>query len=298
MSWITAARVGSGNVPDKTINLTVIGDRACSTTRTYLVYLRQERLSPRCLWLIRFAPVPRRLRRLRSVLGARLADALMSGRGDTDLPREQGFADLCLRLQAEAGFEPIDYFSPWRPAEYAERVESFSASDFHDPYLQRRITGTGDTAFLYTNGGIVPASLLARPGVRILHVHPGIVPEMRGSDCLLWSALVRRRIGVSCFYMSPGIDEGEVIGQREFDLPRLPSLTALLDSDREEAAYRALLFAVDPHFRAQLLVEVLRAYREVDLRHLPARAQPPAPRPPYLWMHPRLRLRAIREAFL
>jgi hypothetical protein len=97
--------------------------------------------------------------------------------------------------------------------------------------------------------------------------------------------------------MSPGIDEGEVIGQREFDLPRLPSLAPLLTPQNEDTAYRALLFAVDPHFRAQLLADVLRAHPGADLRRLPTRAQPPASRPAYLWMHPRLRLRAMREAF-
>jgi len=282
---------------ETTINLTVIGDRACSTTRTYLDYLRREGLRPRRLWLVDFVPVSRRLRWVRRLLGARLVDALLRSRGEAAAPPDEAFAELCLRLQAEAGLVPVDYFAPWEPADYAEQVERFSAMDFHDPLLHRRLARSDDTAFLYTNGGIVPAALLEQPGIRILHIHPGIVPDMRGSDCLLWSALVRRRMGVSCFYMSSGIDEGEVIGQREFDLPRLPSLAPLLSPQDEDTAYRAVLFAVDPHLRAQLLADVLRAYPGADLRRLPTRAQLPASRPAYLWMHPRLRLRAMREAF-
>lgn len=282
---------------ETTINLTVIGDRACSTTRTYLEYLRRAGLRPRRLWLVDFGPVSRRLRWAQRLLGARFADALLRSRDEAAAPPEKTFAALCLRLQDEAGLVPVDYFAPWEPADYAEDVECFSATDFHDPLLQRRILRSDETAFLYTNGGIVPAVLLEHSGIRILHIHPGIVPDMRGSDCLLWSAVVRRRLGVSCFYMSPGIDEGEVISQRELDLPRLPSLAPFLSPQDEHTAYRALLFALDPHLRAQMLVDVLRAHPGVDLRRLPTRAQPPVSRPAYLWMHPRLRLKVMREAF-
>ena len=115
---------------------------------------------------------------------------------------------------------------------------------------------------------------------------------------MLWSAAVRRELGVSCFYMSTGIDEGALIGQREFPLPRLPALAPLLKNGEEPMAYRALLYAVDPHMRAQLLVDVLRAYSGADLRRLPAREQSHASRLAYLWMHPRLRLKVMKESFL
>jgi hypothetical protein len=285
-------------VAETTINLTVIGDRACSTTRTYLAYLREARLRPQRLWLVDFRRATGKERLARRLLGAGLTQGLLRMfRGTSESPREEAFASLCLRLQVEAGFPPIDHFAPLDADGQAVEVERFSAENFDDPQLHSRIARARDTAFLFTNGGIVPAKILERPDVRMLHVHPGIVPDMRGSDCLLWSALVRGRVGVSCFYMSPGIDEGDVIGQREFDLPRLASLAELLTPRDEDTAYRALLFAVDPHLRAQLLVDILRAHPDADLRRLPARKQPAALRPAYLWMHPRLRLHVMRKAF-
>lgn len=280
------------------INLTVIGDRACSTTRTYLTYLRAAGFRPSRLWLVDFVKPTPMLRGLRALIGERLAEVW---RRSSAPPAQAPGADYraqCLQLQREAGFDPIDHFGLWQPQEFSNKVEQFSASDFHDPVLQRRLLNTPDTAFLYTNGGIVPASLLDKPGVRLLHIHPGIVPDVRGSDCLLWSARVHRRIGVSCFYMSPGIDEGPLIGQFEADLPHLPSMAGLLAAGREPELYRALLFAVDPHYRARLLVEVLKQHPYADLRRLAFVAQPPARRPAYLWMHPRLRARVMKDAFL
>lgn len=280
------------------INLTVIGDRACSTTRTYLMYLRAAGFRPRRLWLVDFVKPTPTLRRLRALIGERLAEVWRRSSASPAQAPEAEYRALCLQLQREAGFDPIDHFGHWQPDEFSNKVEQFSASDFHDPVLQRRLLSTLDTAFLYTNGGIVPASLLDKPGVRVLHIHPGIVPDVRGSDCLLWSAWAHRRIGVSCFYMSPGIDEGPLIGQLEADLPHLPSMSGLLATGREPELYRALLFAVDPHYRARLLVEVLKQHPYADLRRLPFVAQPPARRPAYLWMHPRLRVRVMKDTFL
>ena len=63
--------------------------------------------------------------------------------------------------------------------------------------------------------GILPPSLLALPGVKFIHVHPGFLPYVRGSDGLLWSALIRNKPGVSVFYMDPEIDGGKIISAGE-----------------------------------------------------------------------------------
>lgn len=275
---------------EKVINLTLIGDRACSTTRTYLVHLRAAGYRPRRLWLVDFGSLSWRTRL------HQIATALAYWRPAPT--RDLKYAELCTRIQVQAGYPSIDHSTVWKPADYAEEVHSFRVRNFDDPQLHVRMLRESNTAFLYTNGGRVPAILLDRPEVRVLHIHPGIVPDLRGSDCLLWSAAVRRKLGVSCFYMSAGIDEGPLIGQREFALPLLPALGPLLDAGGEQTAYRALLYAVDPHLRAQLLVDVLRAHEGADLRRLPTREQSRASRPAYLWMHPRLRLRVMKESFL
>jgi hypothetical protein len=274
---------------DTVVNLTVIGDRSCSTTRTYLAHLQAAGYRPRRLWLVDFGRVTwrTRLREAAAALGFRRRQQ-----------HDESYTDLCTQLQAQAGFPPINHAAAWRPEDYAEEVRTFRVRDFDDPRLHARMTAAGDTAFLYTNGGRVPAALLERPGIRVLHIHPGIVPDLRGSDCMLWSAAVRGRLGVSCFYMSAGIDEGALIAQREFALPKLPALAPLLACGQEPTAYRALLYAVDPHLRAQLLVDVLRTRGSADLRRVPAREQARASRPAYLWMHPRLRRQVMKESFL
>lgn len=269
----------------RSINLTVIADRSCSTSRTYLEYLRAAWLKPQRLWLVDFG-VCSWIKRLVPVSRAMPAPFLSEN---------AMYRDLCMNIQAEAGVTPIDYFVQWHPHDYADEVTYFRARDFNDASLQARMKKHTDTAFLYTNGGIVPAVILNAAGIRVLHIHPGIVPDVRGSDCLLWSVKLRKKIGISCFYMSAGIDEGDLIAQQEWDIPKLPSLAAALNPRDEDTAYRALLYALDPHYRAQLLIKAIGD--AADLRKLPSRPQPKTSRPAYLWLHPRLRLKFMREAF-
>ncbi|MBN8543781.1 MAG: hypothetical protein J0M34_05900 [Alphaproteobacteria bacterium] len=270
----------------RSINLTVIADRSCSTSRTYLEYLRAAGLKPKHLWLVDFGACSllARLKPMKRTMPAPF------------LSENAAYRELCMNIQREAGVTPTDYFAQWEPQDYAEEITYFRARDFDDVSLQARMKKHTDTAFLYTNGGILPAAILNAPDVRVLHIHPGIVPDVRGSDCLLWSVKLRNKIGVSCFYMSAGIDEGDLIAQHEWDIPKLPSLAAMLNPREEDMGYRALLYALDPHYRAQLLIKAIGD--ATDLRNLASRPQPKASRSAYLWLHPRLRLKFMREAFL
>lgn len=272
----------------KTINLTVIGDVSCATTRTYLTFLKQAGLRPQNLWLVRFnhtgprgawAGLQYRLRK-----SLRREDVL----GCIATP-EPEYKALCEDLMAAAAVIPVDLFGSFDYEAHAVNTDYFAAADYTDLLLQKRILKSRHTAFLYTNGGIVPEKMLANDEVRILHMHPGVVPHVRGSDCFLWSNIVRGRPGVSCFYMSAGIDEGRLIQTMEFHQPDLSPLHPHLSEQDDDLAYRALLFSIDPQLRGQVLVEVLQRSGCDDLRVLPCKVQPTPNRPAYLWLHPVLR---------
>lgn len=86
--------------------------------------------------------------------------------------------------------------------EYSEKIKSSSA-DF--------------IVFAGWGGQILKSDILSQ-GKPILHVQPGIIPEFRGSTTVCYSMLSVGRVGVSAFFMNIGIDEGQLITQREFDI--------------------------------------------------------------------------------
>lgn len=138
---------------------------------------------------------------------------------------------------------------------YAEKVQEVCISGYSDPLLERCLNSIPKTTILFTGGGLVPESLLKSGNHRFIHVHPGYLPFVRGSDGSLWSLLVRGRLGISCFFMTPGIDEGAVIAAQELDPPVIDISGKKKIGD--QTLYRAFYSFFDPILRASFLTDLI-----------------------------------------
>jgi methionyl-tRNA formyltransferase len=108
-------------------------------------------------------------------------------------------------------------------------------------------------------GVLLAPAFFAVEGVRYLHVHPGRLPEYRGSTPMYYALLAEGRLAASALFLDAGIDTGGVIAEREFDAP---DDLATIDH------------AFDPWMRAVLLRDVLAATAAgVSLAAAPQRAQ-------------------------
>lgn len=215
---------------------------------------------------------PRILRRRHSALVRVIADSLSPAGRD---------AEACIREM----YDSFDY------ARYAESPDTVFADRVRADAVGRKLDGAGTV--LYTGGGIVPATLLAGPGIRMLHVHPGYLPAVRGADGLLWSILVERAIGMSAFFMEPGIDTGPILARA-----RMPVPTVKLSGSRPDdgVLYRAVFSFLDPLLRAFFLVDSVLSSSAEPLA-APGTPQSRAEGVTYHFMHPRVRSRALELLF-
>lgn len=133
---------------------------------------------------------------------------------------------------------------------YSPDVEVLMVNDLADEMLYRRLGNLLPTQILFTGGGIVPKRLLDLQALKFIHVHPGYLPDVRGADCALWSQLMKGRTSATCFYMAPGIDDGDVIFAAY--LPSLDFDGALPDTS-VKSLYRAIYAFLDPWIRASVL---------------------------------------------
>lgn len=176
-------------------------------------------------------------------------------------------------LATTYAFDPVVFDSlTERPnyARYADQVVEVVTDGLADPALAHHLGSLpGHTAVLFTGGGMVPATLLALPHCRFIHIHPGVLPQVRGADGLLWSILLRGRPGATIFYMSPGLDSGDVIASSEFEIPPLPEGFTAFDT---QTAYRLIYAFVDPVMRALMLLRVPQR-GDADLFALPRTRQ-------------------------
>jgi methionyl-tRNA formyltransferase len=104
-------------------------------------------------------------------------------------------------------------------------------------------------------GGIIRKDLLDLPRIGFLNIHPGLLPEYRGVDPVLWALSEGGLLGATLHLMSSGIDEGPLLIRRVLE---------------EEPQHRTILGwrLACMHLGAKLLVEFLR-----DPKSFPPRQQ-------------------------
>lgn len=126
-----------------------------------------------------------------------------------------------------------------------------------------------------------PAGAMVKPplfatGKSFIHVHPGKLPQYRGSTTMYYSLLMEEKIWVSALILNPQIDQGPVVDVMESEVP----------------ADRGLLDHVfDPLIRAQLMVRVLSGY--LDTGQFEGLPQNPDKEQTYFVIHPVLKHIAI-----
>lgn len=132
---------------------------------------------------------------------------------------------------------------------------------------------------IFCGGGILRKSIL-NIGKKFIHIHPGKVPEVKGADCLLWSALVENKIGMSAFFMNKGIDTGDILRTNYYSIPKF---NVDIKGVSSSALHNVLINYVDPHFRAQLLIELFE--KEINPEKWNAIQQNPTEGKQYYFMH-------------
>jgi methionyl-tRNA formyltransferase len=91
---------------------------------------------------------------------------------------------------------------------------------------------------LFTGGNILRKQLLELPGLGVLNVHLGLLPEVRGMSTPEWSLLKQVPPGITIHYMDAGIDTGPVL--QKYELPK-PAASATLGDLRN----RLIAFGVE-----------------------------------------------------
>lgn len=79
-----------------------------------------------------------------------------------------------------------------------------------------------NTVDLYVIAGarILKKDVIEAAGDKILNIHPGILPKVRGLDTLLWSIYYDEPIGISAHFISPRIDLGLLIYKEKLELKK------------------------------------------------------------------------------
>ena len=71
---------------------------------------------------------------------------------------------------------------------------------------------------IYSGGGILKSEVLSI-GKKFIHIHPGKLPDYRGSTCFYYSLLDNGFCSCTAFIMDENLDSGKIIYQKDFHPP-------------------------------------------------------------------------------
>lgn len=150
-------------------------------------------------------------------------------------------------------------------------------TDVNSPGVVDAVRACRQSILIYSGppGAILRKALLGT-GKRFLHIHPGCLPDFRGSTTIYYSLLAEGCCGATALLLDSSIDTGPVIRMRKFPPP--PDRT-LIDT------------YYDSHVRAQLLIEVLQDYGRTG--QMPTVPQKQGVGETYFIIHPVLKHIAI-----
>ncbi len=125
--------------------------------------------------------------------------------------------------------------------QYSIDYIEFPFVDINDQRLIDYLKNLKIDYIVFTGGGILREEILSLE-MKFIHLHPGIVPDYRGSTCFYYSILNESYAGVTSFIMDKTLDTGNIIFQKRFEMPNHKYLDEIYD----------------PHIRSETLVEILK----------------------------------------
>jgi len=175
-------------------------------------------------------------------------------------------------------------------------IKTIYCNSINDVSVKKVLEKERNRTFLFTGGGILSDDILNIPDSKFFHIHPGIVPEIRGADCFFWSCLIKGRPGYSVFYMNAGIDTGDILYKREYksNLSYLEKYTLCIPDIKD-----LILSYYDPCLRITTFIEMLNEllafdFHDGSLSNLPTTPQDEEDGRMYFFMHGLLMEEVVR----
>lgn len=287
----------------KVINLTVLAVDG-PATKAYLEYLRFNGISPYKIIDVRFKTKLKtksgKFFYIQKLFGKRFAYSVLNLYKRLfykEVPygykfNYNNYIQLGRLILENSKITP-NYFSKIDYSEYSQITDSIIVPDINSINLAKLLEAEKVCrTYLFTGGGILKDTILNIPNSRFIHVHPGIVPLVKGSDGIFWSLVNRGKIGMSAFFMNTGIDTGDIIYTKEYDTD-LSKLNINIEDYGLYTIYRAILDFYDPLFRAETLILMLKENR-FNLDIITVTIQNPSDGRYFFGMHPRVRELGIR----
>ena len=120
-------------------------------------------------------------------------------------------------------------FSPVKEVALENGIEVFQPEKIRKEY-DKILNTECDIIITCAYGQIIPKVIIDYPRLGCINVHASLLPKNRGGAPIHW-CLIRgeEKTGVTIMYMDVGMDDGDIISQREYDIQASDNVGTLHD---------------------------------------------------------------------
>jgi methionyl-tRNA formyltransferase len=108
---------------------------------------------------------------------------------------------------------------------FSEVVEEFPNANA--PECERLLRSLAPDVVVLGGSRILKPHILRVPRIGVLNPHPGLLPAYRGVDVIPWALYNGDPLGVTVHIVDPGIDTGDIVAQRRYELRPGDTLSSL-----------------------------------------------------------------------
>ncbi|MBA7688384.1 Methionyl-tRNA formyltransferase [subsurface metagenome] len=157
-------------------------------------------------------------------------------------------------------------------------IPVYYVSDFYQKRSLELLRKLEPDLFAPIGIGIVRKQILQIPRVGTLNAHSGLLPKYRGMNMVEWSLFDGHSLGVTIHFMDEGIDTGDILLQKEFDIDTGDTIDTLRDKSSRTGK--------------QAMIETIEKINDGLLRPIPQKS---GNGKQYFRMHQRLKLMIDKE---
>lgn len=107
--------------------------------------------------------------------------------------------------------------------------------------------------YIIAGARIIKPEVIKACNEKVLNIHPGLLPEVRGLDTVLWSIHYKKRLGLSAHFITSKIDSGILIYKEKLPLYRNDTLF--------DVTLRLL------EYQPEILIKSLNILKEKDIKY-------------------------------
>lgn len=108
--------------------------------------------------------------------------------------------------------------------------------------------------FIIAGARILTKEIIEACGGKILNIHPGLLPDVRGLDTFLWSIYYNKPLGITAHFITPKIDSGLLIYKE-----RIPIY-------KDDSAFDITLRLLE--YQTDILVKALKILEKKEMEDL------------------------------